>query len=62
MWCRLKNETSDISNLICVENLNEIDENDNWLEFDDIEIASGYFNIPLYRYENLNYIDGKKVN
>jgi hypothetical protein len=58
MWCRLENK----SNLICVENIDEMDDKSNWLEFDDIEIASGYFNIPLYRYENLEYIDGKKVN
>ena len=57
MWCRLKNEkqTSDISDLICVENIDEMDDNPNWLEFDSIEFASGYYNLPLYTYDNLKY-------
>jgi len=64
MWCRLKNENqnNNMSDLICVKNIDEMDDNPNWLEFDDIEFATGYYNIPMYRYENLEYIDGKKTN
>lgn len=61
MWCRLKNENqnNNMSDLICVENIDEMDDNPNWLEFESIEFATGYYHIPMYRYENLEYINGK---